>query len=564
MNNRVVLTVAASLLAFLAVSCVEEKEIPDDGRLPGEGLVFNFKVGGTDSFATKSTANTPVMMDGEFVENIALCEPDDPDQLFLTVTKQYIDDSYGRESVATKGTPVYTETFVDHYPSFLGIPYAVSEAGSREFDKGDDVFYCVDRAARQYKYAFDESTEWPEGEDLLFFLAAPTTLDGCSNFSYNVVEDATIGHNGEIEFDYTSDSDVYKQTDVVFTSRLTTQTEYLSSTPSDSRVLFYHALAGVKFKSKNAEMEDHEGNKVTTSITSIKVNNIYSEGHCKVVPTYLQEGYADTDSNTDFGKTKDVKKSRECVSWYGLAEPAEFAINSLKVVSNPAEGSPFPASFEGGKELGQYNLNDDDFAKTFMFIPQTTSDNVELTITYTLSNKPGQTFTRKVSFKGQKWEPGVLYTYTLNTKHVDLFIKDSMDQDHKVKSNLVIQNTGNVDAYFRVAIVGNWFDLHTPPQIVAPYAGTAAEGTFTEFDNTNWTKGDDGFYYYKYMVKPGEVIKHPLFSTFTVGECPNELYANTGHLQMDIMAQNFDATQLSKMSAFGWETGKFEKDVYDE
>ena len=55
-----------------------------------------------------------------------------------------------------------------------------------------------------------------------------------------------------------------------------------------------------------------------------------------------------------------------------------------------------------------------------------------------------------------KWEAGQLRTYTLKPLHVDLDVFDDMDDSKFVKSNLHITNTGNVDQYVRVYIIGNW------------------------------------------------------------------------------------------------------------
>lgn len=66
--------------------------------------------------------------------------------------------------------------------------------------------------------------------------------------------------------------------------------------------------------------------------------------------------------------------------------------------------------------------------------------------------------------------------------------------DGTTKSGVSVTNTGNIDAYIRVAIVANAVDDNG--NIIA---GTAP--TFT-VDEKKWQKLDDGYYYYKGAVAP--------------------------------------------------------------
>lgn len=76
-------------------------------------------------------------------------------------------------------------------------------------------------------------------------------------------------------------------------------------------------------------------------------------------------------------------------------------------------------------------------------------------------------------------------------------------KDNTVKTKAVVKNTGNVPAYIRVAVVANTID---------------GEGNITGMTNlpdnrlneTYWTKSDDGFYYYKGVVQPGDVTANLL------------------------------------------------------
>lgn len=63
------------------------------------------------------------------------------------------------------------------------------------------------------------------------------------------------------------------------------------------------------------------------------------------------------------------------------------------------------------------------------------------------------------------------------------------------KSEAVIRNTGNVPAYIRVAVVGNTMDGNNV---------TGKYDVSSYLDATEWFLGDDGFYYYKGVVQPGD------------------------------------------------------------
>ena len=76
------------------------------------------------------------------------------------------------------------------------------------------------------------------------------------------------------------------------------------------------------------------------------------------------------------------------------------------------------------------------------------------------------------------------------------------DFDGEVKQDVNVENTGNVSAYIRAAIVVTWQDAdgNVAPETPVPgkdYSISLAEG--------NWSaKQDDGYYYYKNAVKAGK------------------------------------------------------------
>lgn len=592
------------LKIFLVIACLtavnackEEpggnEPTPDDET----GTMMKFTVGGA-AIDTKTSTGLP---EAEQIDRISISDPGDPDQLYLIVTAQKIDDLYGLGDVATKGTPIYTENFVAERGDISTIPYDGTSVytGGKSYWSG-----LLEASTRTYGYDFGEAG-WPESaSSLLFFFGSPEDLtskaasaeDASGNYGcYNIK--CTPGSKANIAFDFVTPGAAEKQEDILFTTKDITKQYYFERKDEHSKVLFYHTLAGVKFKSGNAPREiNKDGSikstntgEVVTSITDIALTNILSTGHCVVTPSYDPD-YTNNDSNPYQKDDKgQVDKSALVSVWSGVATKANYKVSGLQNISNGTNSSytyPGSTDFEGetapgnSKELGQYNLNDADFSKTFFFVPQTTGADATIAITYTITrNGETKTNTRKVKFNGQTWKPGYLYTYTLTANHVALKISDDIDPETgKTKSNLKIQNTGNTDAYIRATVIGNWFDTHVPPQIVTEWAGFSynngklgtTDGSFTGLDETHWVysdpeKGGDGFFYYKYKVKPGNKVKFPLFTSFTASsDGPSGLYGESAHLEMDILAQSFHADKIDKMiEAYGWLTDVF-VDQYDD
>ena len=77
------------------------------------------------------------------------------------------------------------------------------------------------------------------------------------------------------------------------------------------------------------------------------------------------------------------------------------------------------------------------------------------------------------------------------------------------KSNVQIKNTGDTDAYIRVAVVVNWMD-EAGTKVWATKPVEAVEGADGDYTITynledGWFDGGDGFYYYSKAVSPEEL-----------------------------------------------------------
>ena len=68
--------------------------------------------------------------------------------------------------------------------------------------------------------------------------------------------------------------------------------------------------------------------------------------------------------------------------------------------------------------------------------------------------------------------------------------------NYQVKSDVYIENTGNVDAYIRAMVFINWNDVNFNKIVPAP----TTDPVFTP--ESGWVKGSDG-YYYTQKVAPG-------------------------------------------------------------
>lgn len=101
--------------------------------------------------------------------------------------------------------------------------------------------------------------------------------------------------------------------------------------------------------------------------------------------------------------------------------------------------------------------------------------------------------------------------------------------DGNVKSDVSIRNTGDTDAFIRVAIVANWVrtDDNDNSKVTSVYAQQPklnenytvdwADGVE---DNANWLQDGNGFYYYKKAVEPNAATDTLIKECTLIGEAP--------------------------------------------
>jgi len=234
----------------------------------------------------------------------------------------------------------------------------------------------------------------------------------------------------------------------------------------------------------------------------------------------LPEGVMITDVSL-----KNVSTSGECI--YQLGE------NDMKFAWELEEDkADYTQTFNVTKTGTEEQLISEG-EKLFMMLPQNLTENdVLLEISIKVDKKVHVLQTRlDLEDFPKAWAADTKYTYIISTNGlVDVEIEDECTPT--IKSDVKIQNTGLSDAYIRATIVGYWvneagiivspwsFDDKTKGTIdweteKEPYYWQAVSGATKWSDY--WKKGEDGFYYYKYLVSPTQYV-YPLFDTYTLKE----------------------------------------------
>lgn len=545
-RTRKIFSVLPVIAMTLCLAGCQEEIDPgqNPGNPDGNKVRLTFTVGSSTADTKASTAKT---IKPEVVDQILISEEGEQ-PLYLEASVMNVDDTYfnSRNVVTTKGTPNYTENFAKLHQTFDGVYYDGTTAKNITFNNISD--------GAPFRYAADIPAVAAKS-NLMFLNAVDggTTLEnaGVKNLKYNK------STYGSIEFDYTSPEEAVNQKDILFTTRT------VAEDATDVSVLFYHALTGVKFKAGNY------GDNITT-IDKISLTGLMTSGHCTVTPTYEQEGYNWEGHSNGNDQTKKVAKSATVSLWKdctGGGNNSNFTVQNLGVIEDDPAGNKFPANFGGGKDYDKNNIMDEDYKNTFYFIPQNTGGNkVILTVEYTVKHVDPATKEvieqhsgKRQVYLGQDWKAGELWTYTLTAKDIDVTVTDTVSG--KQKSNVVIRNTGNADAYIRAAIIGNWQYAayrganHSKEQIKGNNSWEFDPNQFSGLDNDSWVLGSDGFFYYKYIVKAGDETRVKLFDTYTFTDGPAKC-----ELILDVMAQ---AVDVAKIKDAGWPFDEF-SDQYDE
>lgn len=563
--KKIYIAMAVVATAALA-SCQQEKSFNDE-NLGENSVVFAIKSG-----STRSAEVAPETRQGIVIP----LETESGSKFILEETVTSLDQF----SPATKGAPAYTENLGTLYANDLnvwgdkggfGTDATYESMESSQYPRKDADL----GSGWRYHHAYS-GDPWPgETEDVGFYLNMPAAPTGVS----------ITGHTGgKFTFTYTSPATAAEQQDILFAYRATNKSEYLDDFhPNGIPVLFNHALTAVKFAIGNTDAD-----KVV--IKEVIFKNLIDKGTCTITPVGEAGDYKDIDDNYS---------SATAASWASTSSSGNDITSGTYGDPVDYESGEFGASwYSAGNEN---NLNKADGSQTFWLVPQTFDANstVQLTIKYTVNGEEDDwTIDFGKALANVTWEAGELRTYTIKVDDVNVKIEDTVTvgqgqtttyTDDKgnvhtiyggTKNGIVVTNTGNTDAFMRVAITGQWVDAdgapvfsftdYTVQDIIQEIAswyndqfGTG-NGHFGVFDglvgytkngktgagNEGWVKGKDGYYYYTTKVAPNATTGTAPFNSYTVTLANVPKIKVAGELQevhfvMEVSTQAISAKTLT-------------------
>ena len=522
--------IAIAVLAAAALtSCNQEKSFDDSTPIGENGIAF--KISGVTS--TRSGEGTLKSEKGATFEIVSK-ESGEAFSLEETITEL-------NPMPATKGVPAYEPYLGELYPN-MGV-YASGKFGDASFEVMDEFENPNGGDGWRYHHNYNGSP-WPDEETVVdFYLRMPATATGVPSFSHA---------NNKVKFTLTSPEIGTAQQDLLLAHTAISKKQHNDYLPNGAPVMMYHALSGVKFRTGN-----NNENETKTIITRVELLNLYDKATCTYDPSAEQmftwDGY----------KMEHGSFSQDFQS-YTYDKDSDNTVDYIKGQGDVEFGDAWYKSGNNAKQpFNKNNLNDEDGSMTFWFIPQTLTKDVVLNVYFkvlTPDTKIVQEIKHTIKIgeqlEGVEWKAGQLRTYSLEPKDVDVEIFDTMSGYSK--TGLHVTNTGNVDEYIRMLVIGNWYgwteqeeyeaylagDLTHAPKILVGYTTDGTDGknemaspwfrgdskwgsyfddTFKQGNPTNekWVKGT-GAYYYLDVIGPGDKMTaqeagtKPLFQSYNL------------------------------------------------
>ena len=122
-------------------------------------------------------------------------------------------------------------------------------------------------------------------------------------------------------------------------------------------------------------------------------------------------------------------------------------------------------------------------------------------------------------------------------------VTGSVTNTGDIKENVQIKNTGDTDAYIRVAVVVNWMDeAGTKVWATKPVEGADGDYTITYNLSNGWFNGGDGFYYYSKAVSPGESTSVLIDEAKRLLAAPKGTDGTQYYLSIEIVASAIQST----------------------
>ena len=119
-------------------------------------------------------------------------------------------------------------------------------------------------------------------------------------------------------------------------------------------------------------------------------------------------------------------------------------------------------------------------------------------------------------------------------------VTGSVTNTGNIKENVQIKNTGDTDAYIRVAVVVNWASADGS----CVWAQKPADDDYTITYNLSngWFNGGDGFYYYSKAVSPGESTRVLIDKAKQLKSAPQTPDGIQYYLSIEIVASAIQST----------------------
>ena len=531
--------IAMAVLGTVAlVSCEREKSFNELTPIGENGVAFT--IGGVSTRSAEAEINV------ERGVTLPLGTDDAGNSYFLEEEIMELNPS-----PATKGAPAYTVNVGNLY-STMGVYAATGSFGDASFEVMDKYDHKGDpsdpkapvtagpdsentRDGWRYHHNYSGSP-WPTNKDekVDFFLRMPAAASGVSNLSYE---------NQKITFNYSSGQDGALQQDILFSHTQISKSDHDGYLPNGAPVLMYHALTGVKFRSGSANQGPTK-----TIITKVVLSGLNDTGKGTFDPSTKTVTWPADDQSMSLGSFSLGYKN---TAWSAEANK-DNTVTYEKDTEKP-ENNKFGDSWYSA--AADKNLNDEEGSLTFWLIPQTITEDVTLEVTFFVKteNTPnGTEITHTIKLgeklKNVEWKAGQLRTYTLDPKDVDVDIFDQMSD--LTKNHLEVTNTGNVDEYVRVMLMGNWYGwfpdqdpAKDEPSIMVGYTtsnmddDTMVDNWFFRsdpfgngFDDTfkmgvpangnRWIRGTGSYYYWPDVIGAGDKLSSSstLFKSYTLDE----------------------------------------------
>ena len=422
--------------------------------------------------------------------------------LWMTRMVSSTDDSgLYQQKGRTKGVPVTTDNLVSKYGNQVSMAAYDAVTGNAYIPAQPMSF----NSSKSVWKTTVKDYLWPDNNaNLKFWAWAPNGSES------GTVSPTINASSGSLAFSYVTPkstggtTDAEAQKDVLLACCTANQQTW----PEDHRVhmTFRHALSAIRFEIGKTD---------ACTVNSISLKNVKSAGTCTFTAS-----------------------STPTVGWELGTATANFTQTFNTQVDKSTSDSPT-------QDVDKSTTS----KATFMLIPQTytESNKITLEVKLTLTDSGEQVIlTKELDAALTGWEAGNTYTYVLSiANRLEISVEDTVTDN--TKRDVEIRNTASstVKCYIRAAVIGNWFDGDGKIVEAWKVEDESLTGIPTEVgvaNDKNWTKGADGFYYYKYPVYPdtetgtgadGKGDPDKLFTSYHAPTAPLE----DSYLSLSIVAQ---------------------------